>query len=444
MRVHGKGLIGTAVVALVAGAPVLAQDGGGLLLTFGISERIEMSENAALAVPSSGRLTASTTSLSFGLSSETQTQVLRLGLSGALRLENGVVVDQFDNPGMTAFYSLTGANSALVLQAEAARSLLAQVEPSDEDPDPQGPGSRTSASASARLDLGTEGPLGLTLEASRSATDFSADAIGQSDSGTTAYAATAHLRFASGGAARLRAAQTVYQEQNIDDLQRETTDYALGWTQPLSSILTLDAEIGQQRVDTFELGGLVDRTEGVTGHVGLSLELASGTAGVSLAQSNEPGAVRQTLSAQRTFDLGNQLVALSLGATRLDDAEAALIGNLSWSYEAPAGGLSLDLGRSSDGGGLNSAVTNDHLSLGLSRNLSPSDRLGLSLRAARIDDSAAALIERMDLTASYSRDLGPDWLMTLGASMTRRDEAGVSAESSLLFLSLSRSFELRP
>lgn len=446
MRGQGKRLWGAAALALVTGDPALAQDSGGLQMTLGVTERLEASENAGLTDPSSGRLTSSTTSLSFGLSSETRSQILRLNASGALRFEFGdgaAAPNSFDNPSFSAFYSVTNANSALTLQASADRSLLARAMPTVEDPDPQGEGTRLQYSASALLDLGTGGPLGLTLEAGQSGARFS-DAD-QADTETLKYSATGHLRFASGATARLSASQSDYDEDAALNLRRETSDVSLGWTQPLSPVLSLDASVGQQRVDTRLAGFLTDRTEGLSGQAGLTLDLANGQAGLRLSQSQEPGAVRQTILAERQVDLGNQTIEVTLGTTRQDDAQAVAIGSLRWTHLSGVGELSIDLGRSVGSGGLDTEVTTDRLSLGLSREVGASGRVSLDLTAVRIDETAADLVERTDLSASYSRDLGQDWRMSVGASMTRRDQEGeASATSRLIFLSISRDFNLRP
>ncbi len=440
----GIALKGAGLAALVAAGPALAQDEGGLRLTFSIEERLEASDNAGLTDPSSGRLTASTTNLAFGLSSETRTQVLRFGLTGGLRFEVGAAVDRFDNPSIDAFYSLTGANSALVLQANAQRSLLAGADPTPDNPDPQGEGSQTVHSASAVLDFGTAGPLGLTLEARHSGTTYEDAAADLFDNRSRTLAATAQLRAANGGVARLRASRTDYAEDTAGDLRRETTDLSLGWTQPLSPSLTLNAEIGSERVETRESPSTDEVTEGLVGRVGLSAELANGTAGLSLARTNDPSDVRTTLKAERALDLGNQRLSAMLGATRRDGAEADMIGSLGWSYDAGGATLSFDLGRTVAADGTTGEVTTDRLTLGVSAPISSRDSLGLSLSASRIDSTITGLVERTDVTASYTRDLGQDWAVNLGATFRTRSDATADTESQLIFLSIKKSFDWRP
>lgn len=447
MRGHGRGLCGAAIVALVAGQPALSQDMGGLQLTLGVTQRLDSTENADLVAGGGGHLAASTTSLSFGLSSETRTQVLRLNLTGALRFEQGdggAEPDRFDNPSLDAFYSVTGANSALTMEASASRGALSQLAPTVEDPDPQGLGTVVRHDASVVLDLGTSTPLGLTLQASHGGSTYS-DAT-QTDDETLAYSATGHLRFASGAEARLSATRSEHSEDGLtlaDDLTRDTTGLSLGWTQPLSPVLTLDASIGQQRVETTVV--TTEVTEGLSGNAGLTLELANGSAGLSFAQSQESGGARQTLSASRSIDLGNQSIALTLGATRRDDAAAVAIGSLRWVYEAGGGSVSFDLGRGVQSAGLADEVTTDRLALGLRREIGAGGSLNLDLVASRIDDSSDPLVERTDISASYSRDLGQDWLMTFGANMTLRAvEGSDDATSRSIFLALTRNFSIRP
>ena len=71
MRLHGHLIGGVCALgaALVPGES-RAQEGG-ILLTFGIENRLEISRNDALSIPAGGTETANVTLLSFGLSSET-------------------------------------------------------------------------------------------------------------------------------------------------------------------------------------------------------------------------------------------------------------------------------------------------------------------------------------------------------------------------------------
>ena len=445
MLTRGTLLLG---LATLAASPVLAQDEGGLRLTFGIEERLETSDNAGLTTPSSGRLTASTTNLSFGLISETRTQILRLKLSGGLRFETGdgaADPDIFGHPSLEAFYSLTGANSALTLQAQARRDLLANAAPTPENPDPRGAGSQTTHSASALLDLGTGGPLGLTLQASHNGTTYDGAGPDLFDSRTRALSATAHLRFPTMGDVRLSASRSDDDEEDPLNTQRETSDVKLGWTVPLTPVLTLDSELGFQRLDSLELGALVDRTEGLVGRAALTWEAANGTAGLSIAKTNDPGAGRVTIQADRSLDLGNQILTASLGATQQGDGAAAMIGNLRWTLDGPPGTMVLDLGRTVAAAGIGEEVTTDHVTIDLNRPLTPLASLGLSMTASRIDDTSANLVERLDVTASYTRELGSDWAMNVGATFQTRQEATEPrANSRLLFISISRNFTLRP
>ena len=445
MLTRGTLLLG---LASLTAAPAAAQDDGGLRLIFGIEERLQTTQNAGLTTPSSGNLTSSTTNLSFGLISETRSQVLRLNISGGLRFETGdgaADPDIFDHPSLDALYSVTGANSALTLQAEARRDLLADAAPTPENPDPRGAGSQTTHSASALLDLGTSGPLGLTLQGSHSGTTYDGADPDLTDNRTRTLSATGHLRSPTLGDGRLTLSRSEFAQDDALATRRETSDARLGWSVPLTPILTLDSELGFQRLDSLELGAVVDRTEGLVGRAGLTWQTANGSAGLSIAQSNDPGAGRVTLLANRSLDLGGQGLVASLGATQQGDGPAAMIGNLRWSLDGAPGTMALDLGRTVAASGIGDEVTTDHVTIDFSRPLSPVAGLSVNLTATRIDDTGANLVERMDLTASYTRDLGQDWAMNLGATLQTRHEATEPrANSRLLFLSISRNFTLRP
>ena len=65
----------------------LAQDGG-VLLTFGIENRLEAAHNETLSVPAAGTDIANVTRLSFGLTSETAIDRLNFFAAGAAVIEN--------------------------------------------------------------------------------------------------------------------------------------------------------------------------------------------------------------------------------------------------------------------------------------------------------------------------------------------------------------------
>ena len=80
--VSGLGL--TALVAL----PLAAQDDGGLLLSFGISARVESSSNPGLTVPAEPSSDTLSSRLSFGLTDTTRAGSVALSAAGTLSVDN--------------------------------------------------------------------------------------------------------------------------------------------------------------------------------------------------------------------------------------------------------------------------------------------------------------------------------------------------------------------
>ncbi len=433
------------VLALLAGiGPALAQDAGGLLLTFGIEERLESGSNPGLTIPSGARSTAATTRLSFGLSSETRVQKLSLALSAGARLATGST--GIDAPKADLSYTRTGSNATLALEAHGSRDRLSAPAVIGNLSDPHGAGDVTNYAAKASLDIGTASPLGLTLEAGRAGVAYS----GTSNpdlfaSQTDSYGVTGHLRFGTGDEARLVANGSRYTAQDSVATRRVAADYEVGLSHALSSAATLDVALGYGSVETRDSSPSLVTTKGVTGHVALNVELANGTAGASLAQVNEPGSQRMTLQGSRAFDLATGSVAAELGVTQASAGSGSLVGSLAWQQDVAAGKINARVARAVASTAVAAETATTSLSLDLSHDVSSRAALGLTLNLARIDDSSANLVKRYDLTARYSYAVTPDWNMDLGLTLQRRTEATIgTAKSQLVFLTISRSFDIRP
>ena len=82
-------MAGTALAVLILPLGVIAQEAGGLRLTFGVGFRAETSSNLALENPDEGRTNQFATRLSFRLEDETRVGSLSLAASGFLRALDG-------------------------------------------------------------------------------------------------------------------------------------------------------------------------------------------------------------------------------------------------------------------------------------------------------------------------------------------------------------------
>ena len=99
----------------------IAQDTGGLQLTFGVEQRFESNDNLGLDVVSAGTTNQATTRLSFGLLTETRSASLAFDTSASLRAANGPGFSGTEvalaDPRISLTYSRTAANANLDVKA---------------------------------------------------------------------------------------------------------------------------------------------------------------------------------------------------------------------------------------------------------------------------------------------------------------------------------------
>ena len=171
-------LLGTLCLPIV---PALAQEGGGVLYTFGLSQDFEFGDNLELDVPEAGTSAFADTNLSFGIVSERENQQLDLGMGLSLTLQDTPSTDgtdgSIDQPFIDLSYSRQAPNATLDIDASYDQQSVDRLNLSDfatsedglvlpEDFDNlTGAGDREAYDASISLALGTNAPLGFNLSA---------------------------------------------------------------------------------------------------------------------------------------------------------------------------------------------------------------------------------------------------------------------------------------
>jgi len=161
--------------------PAIAQEVGGLTATFGISQGIEASDNFDLDLPEESGA-RSVTSLSFGLSSVTNSSSISLVAAGDLELGN-TNDDAFNDRSLTFDYSLTRKNSTLDIDARYALTDVNAINSTFEfDPTSifglfseqffVGDGTRERTTANFRFETGIDAPLGFIFQGAYNFTDF--------------------------------------------------------------------------------------------------------------------------------------------------------------------------------------------------------------------------------------------------------------------------------
>ncbi len=116
------------VVAVFTAGAALTQEGGGVLLTFGLEQRLSWVDNPDLDIPSTGDRIRLDTRLSFGIVSETPKDRLAFNLGATLRGEEdgGGFGFSLDTPSAELAYTRSGPSSSLTLCLSCEKPTLAK------------------------------------------------------------------------------------------------------------------------------------------------------------------------------------------------------------------------------------------------------------------------------------------------------------------------------
>jgi hypothetical protein len=398
------------LAALVAQAS--GQEGGGVLYTFGVDQRLQSQTNPGLATPAAPSETTARTRLSFGAISETRTQ--RLALTAEATAVAGDVRDTgLVSPAAELSYLLDGARSALTMSAflrETDVDALDFIAGIDAGGNPiltvaAGSGTQRRTGATVGLEFGRDAPFGGNLSLGLTKTD--------------------------------------YTNATDPDLQpNRRTNARLSLRFALTPVTDATAALSTVNVD--EVGAPSERSDSLT--LGLSRAMPRGALTVNATVSRVPEGTRRSLSFGRSLELPTGALSASLGvSSTAAGGDTSAIGSLDWRKDLPRGAVTLGISRAVTGNIRNEETEITRLTLDLAQDLSP--RLGLTANIGLQDSSDAltASTKSANLSAALRYALTEDWGMNLGATHRIREETGTGrARSSNVFVSLSRSFDVRP
>lgn len=402
-----RGVLVLCAAALTAPAAMAQEGPGGVRLVFGIEQRVEYGRNLGLTVPAEGATTASATTLSFGLSSETALDRLEFAASAALRIENGPdtsgTESDFTRPTLAFSYTREVPNALFGVELRYVSDDIDRL--SDDLGDADAIGTQTNSGVTLRFETGRLRTASFFVEAAYDQVDY----------------------------------QDTVDPDYVDTL---TTALALGSRLRFSEVLTGTLRLGFTRE---EEDGAVDTTDTRTASFSLDRALANGSASLGLTRSDEVGVeARTTLEIGRSLDLPRGALAVRLGVSRSDLGGTDVIGGVDWTYTLADGAISLSLVRASSYDADDAETTIDTtLSVGWTQNINAVSSFGLDASWA-LSDAPSERIEEAEFGASYTRLLTPDWELGGGIRYRVREDAGGRAESPLVFVSLGRSFAIRP
>lgn len=444
-----SGLTAGSLISLAAGVmplAALAQDGG-LQLRFGVESGIEVSRNPSLSVPAGGTRVASVTTLSFGLLSETPLDRLQLDLSGALIIENpedasGTSVD-FGRTALTFGYRREVPSAVFEVTGDLRTDDVSAFDDGVSDDDVEG--TQTVYGVDARLEVGRTAPLGFAIGAGFDVTEFDDTTdpdLVDSREGRADVAAILHFSEIATGRLGLRYARL--EEEDAATTVTETVGATAGLQYAVSQRLDLGIELGLVRIDTEEFG-VVDRTEGPQGRIRLDYDMPVGTASAELrVETSDTEGERLTFEIGRALETPVTTFSARLGVTQSDPAGTDVIGALDWVRTRPDSSIGLGLTRSvSYDADDVETVTSTVFSLRWNQQINDVSQVSLDA-SYTLEDAPSERIEQADFGATYSHRLTEAWNLNGGVGYIIRNDADGRAESPRLFISLSRTFDLRP
>ncbi len=434
-----------------------AQQTGGLEATLDVSQSVDWNDNPDLeAGDADGELTART-GLTFGLSSVTERERLLLRIGADLEFGDRDPLDEntgITDPELRLLYDRTARNAAFNFgltyrESEVSDSIIQDLLTNQDLIIDNG--TRRDTQLTFGLDLGTEAPVGLSLSGfvrDRSFSDTTnPDLFGVDDRGLEA---TARFRIDPRITATLGVNWRDF-DADGEETDRLTTGFAAGLQLAVTQRLNLGLSLGRDRVEIDEfVGGVpVSRVENGTS-VGITadLDMPNGSARADLQSNIEENGRRTTFRLGRAIALRGGDLSFSAGLVDSEDLDMAPLFGVSYSHELQRGSLSVSLrqdpGTSTD----SEEVVNTRFSVNYSERINSisSWNAGLSLRdVSFLNDALSEDSRRIDLNASYRRDLTRDWDLVSGVRYSRvvsDDEADRSSNS--VFLSIERRFSFRP
>jgi hypothetical protein len=433
-----------AITTAFAPGAGMAQDGG-VLLTFGIENRLEIVRNDALSVPGTGTDLSNSTALSFGLTTETAIDRLTFSATGAAIVEDtaglGTEFD-FGQTEVALEYHREVPAAVLDLTAELRRDDVGTF---DELADVDETGTRTDYAVGARLETGRTSVLGLAVGAGYARTEYQ-DASDPDlvDSTEVRGDAAIVLHFSEVATGRLGLRYSQREEESPGTTVTESVTSFAGLDYSVSERLDLSAELGYSEIETEDFD-VVDRVTGPDLRLGATYDLAVGTASavLSVSQDSDEGQ-RTTFEIGRDYETPRTAVSARLGVTRSDATGSDLTGSLTWTRQLPDGSLGLEIARRvTFDDDADEAVDTSTVAVNWLKTLNDVSTISLEV-AYEARDSASESIDQVTFGAGYTQRLTQDWNLDSGVTYRVRDDADGRATSPGLFVALSREFQLRP
>jgi hypothetical protein len=397
-------------LASVTALPLVAQEDGGLKLTFGFSARVESETNPGLTVPAEPSRSQISTRLSFGLQDSTRLGTLSLSAAGTLAAYSDDTENGLQDSDLRFALSKSSAASTVSVSAfyreielDALRRLIIDPDSGQIFEDVTGDGTQRQTGGDVRYSFGEDAPWGGSVSAGLVDTSYFGD--------TT----------------------------EVDNVR---TDAALDFRFNLDPATEVTAGLGWSRYED----DLEPASDTLSPELGLRRDLPSGSAFASIFADNTDDGTRTGFLVGRSLDRPDRGLSFSIGLTRSIVGEVDVTGSVDWQRELANGSISVNVLREVISGSEDEETIVAGGSIGLSHNLSELAALNFGLNASSSKETATGILTRnASLSASYSRSIVDDWVLDAGVTHRIREEGDQGrANSDIAFLELRRSFDWRP
>ena len=458
---HAVWLMLLATVAM----PSAAQDaaGGGIVLNFGVEQRLESHTNIGLNSSGGSARTFATTQLSFGLLSETNIDRLSIDTSTSLRVGTGNTETRLDDLNTRFSYRRDVGHADLSVSGRYKEGSIEFTrvfedfidadgffDPPDDLADLSGTGDRTTYALNAELNVMKNGPLSLQFRAGTSVLSYdNATTLSLVDTERYNLGVTAFMRFNEVMDGELSYDFDSFDSEDIDQLHRDTREarFTLGYD--YSETVRLTGYLGYTEVESASGIGAARSTrvrDGFTTGLGVIYERPNGAITANIGTEIDENGRRLSYDIGRSFVFKEQTISMSIGQIREDNGETAVTASLNWQRELPTGFISTQLSRGIATNNGDDSTLVLRISANYLHDINDLSNLTLSGSYASEEDIGGGnLAERADLSATYNYSLTPDWALSTGYRYEMRNATTTpSADDHSIFISLGRDFSIRP
>ena len=454
MGILGKRIAVSATFIALAPTIAAAQTGGGdgnpggLQIDIGISTGLTYDSNLSLD-PGGDSASIWDTGLTFAFSSVAPNQRFEFVAGGVLRYIDTAGATDFglEDPRFRLGYTRESLNSRLEFSASYSDVDRDFLDPFLDTTDSSDGGKVATTDAALRYETGLQDPFGFILDLSHNKVEYSGTTDPDlNDNQTDRAGVAARMRVSPVSTVTVSAAQTWYEEQDLLQTDRTTTEYLVRFEHELDQVISLDVGLGYDRIEEVLTSGTTI-TSGAVGYVGVTRAMTNGTANVRLATSIDDEGRRTELTFGRDMELPRGTFSAMVGASRAPDGDVEAIGRLAYVQRTSTGEFTASLERSAytdDGDN----ATDTRAAVGYRHEINSVSRLDLGLEWSLVDRATGGpedTTEYARISAAYSRDLTADWDLTSGVTYrTRSDTTDGDADSTAVFVTLSRNFSFRP